>query len=244
MKNALIRIRQELFRERKYREYLVFGLGEMLLIVIGILVALQIDNWNQSRQDNKIIEAYFEKIITNIDSDLSKLKTLQEDRRQALVYTDTILGYFNKKHIQDPKLFERGFFSLFVETRFHPNISAYESLKNSGFMKNVKNPEIEEQLSSYYFLMEKVSFVEEKFNSITQPIETILSENGFYIEFKEMFYWDHKDTLEFTCQTMEKYPDVESTFIRAKMFQEELINNYSVLFDRGHEVIKLLSNGD
>lgn len=187
MSNAFFRIRQKLIEEKKYRNYFVFALGEMLLIVIGILLALQIDNWNQSRQDNKIIEAYFIKISTNIESDISKLRILMEERKQALDYTDTILGYYSKKQISDPKLFERGFFSIFVETKFNPNKSAYESLKNSGFMSNVKNPNIEENLSSYYYLMERVSFVEEKFISIIQPIETILSESGFYVEFKEMF---------------------------------------------------------
>ena len=114
-------------------------------------------------------------------------------------------------------------------------------MKNSGFMRNLNNPDIEEQLSSYYYLVEKVSFVEGKFNSITQPIETILSANGFYIEFKEMFHWDHTDTLEFTCQTMQKYPDIESTFIRSKMFLEELIDDYSDLSEKGSEVIELLN---
>ncbi len=111
-------------------------------------------------------------------------------------------------------------------------------------MRNMKNPNIEENLSSYYYLMERVSFVEEKFISIIQPIETILSENGFYVEFKEMFYWDHKDTLEFTYHAMLKYPDVESTFIRAEMFLEELIDNYSELSEKGYEVIELLKNRD
>jgi hypothetical protein len=240
MSNALFRIRQKMIAEKRYRDYLVFGLGEMLLIIIGILLALQIDNWNQSRQDKKVIKAYFVKISSNIESDISQLNTLMEERKQALIYTDTILGYYNKKQISDSKLYENGFKSIFIETKFNPNKSAHESLKNSGFMSNLKNPNIEEHLSSYYYLMERVSFVEEKFIGVIQPIETILSEDGFFIEFKEMFYWDHKDTLEFTYEAMLKYPDLESTFIRAEMFLEELINGYTELSEKGYEVIDLL----
>jgi len=68
--------------------------------------------------------------------------------------------YYDAKNISNPKLFEKGFFSVFIETRFSPNTNAYESLKSSGFMNNLKNSKIEEKLSSYYYIMDEVLFVE------------------------------------------------------------------------------------
>ena len=47
------KIRQKLLTENKFSKYLIYALGEIVLVVIGILIALQINNWNQSKQEQK-----------------------------------------------------------------------------------------------------------------------------------------------------------------------------------------------
>jgi hypothetical protein len=47
------RIRQQLLSENKFSKYLIYAIGEIFLVVIGILIALQINNWNQQRIQNK-----------------------------------------------------------------------------------------------------------------------------------------------------------------------------------------------
>lgn len=244
MSSAFFKIKQNLIKERKYREYVSIAFGEMLLIVIGILLALQIDNWNQQRQEDKIIEAYLEKIYNDIQTDIQSIEGMVTDRKQSLIYTDSVLAYYNKGYIRDSKLFELGYFGLFIETKFQPNTSAYESLMNSGFMKDLENIRIEEQLNKYYHLIDNVSFVENKFNGVTQPVEISLLEKGFYTEFKEIFTWEHIDTVVFTIQSMEKYPEYEGTFITAKMFLEELIEDYQAILEQGKDIIELIDNGD
>jgi len=244
MSNTFLRIRQNLIRERKYREYVSIVVGEMLLIVIGIFLALQIDNWNQLRQENRIIEAYLGKIYNDIQTDIQSIEELSADREQTLIYTDSVLAYYDNGYIADSKLFEKGYKGLFVEKKFHPNRSAYESLKNSGFIKDLENLAIEEKLNKYYHIIEDVSFVEDKFNGITQPVEISMGEKGFYSEFKEIFSWNHMDTVIFTIQSMDKYPECEATFIHAKMFLEELILDYQGILEKGKEILDLIDNRD
>ena len=69
-------------------------------------------------------------------------------------------------------------------------------------------------------------------------------EKGFYTEFKEIFVWEHIDTVVFTIQSMEKYPEYEGTFITAKMFLEELIEDYQAILEKGKDIIELIDNGD
>ena len=45
------KIRQRLVTDNKFSKYLLYAVGEILLVVIGILIALQGDNWNQERQE-------------------------------------------------------------------------------------------------------------------------------------------------------------------------------------------------
>jgi hypothetical protein len=244
MKNAFVKIRQSLLKDKKYGLYISTALVEMVLIILGILIALQIDNWNQIRQERNIVREYLDIVKTNVATNLIDLENILAYRKQALLHTDTILEYYRNKHISDPKLFEQGFQSLFVERSFIPNRSAYESLKNSGYLRTVGNTRIEEGLNAYYSLMDRISISEEAFNSITLPIEENLSENGFYIEYMEMFQWEHKDTIHFTYRELQKYPDVQSTFIRSKMWLESFISSYSDLKNEGNELLKILNNGD
>jgi hypothetical protein len=43
------KIRQKTLTENKFGKYLTYGIGEIILVVIGILIALQINNWNEER---------------------------------------------------------------------------------------------------------------------------------------------------------------------------------------------------
>mgnify|MGYP001591841413 CR=1 FL=1 len=48
------RIRQGLLSENKFSKYLLYAIGEIILVVIGILIALQINNWNEKRKNDNI----------------------------------------------------------------------------------------------------------------------------------------------------------------------------------------------
>ncbi|MCR9291053.1 MAG: DUF6090 family protein [Bacteroidetes bacterium] len=60
------KIRQKLLSENNFRKYLIYAIGEIILVVIGILIALQINNWNE----NKKTEAEEIKILSNLRADL------------------------------------------------------------------------------------------------------------------------------------------------------------------------------
>lgn len=51
MINFFKKIRQDLLMENKTGKYLKYAIGEILLVVIGILIALQANNWNEDRKD-------------------------------------------------------------------------------------------------------------------------------------------------------------------------------------------------
>ena len=47
------KIRQDMINENRASKYLLYAIGEIVLVVIGILIALQINNWNESRKENE-----------------------------------------------------------------------------------------------------------------------------------------------------------------------------------------------
>ena len=241
MSNDILKTRWQIVKGRKYRDYITLALGELILIITGIFIALQIENWNQERQEKNIIDAYLVLISKDLQTDIQSIDELLEKRKQALIYSDSILAYYGNGYISNSELFEEGYASLFIETRFHPNTSAFESLKNSGFLKDLENLELEEQFDQYNKLVENISFVEDKFINMIQTVENSLLLKGFFSEWDQIFNWQNRHTVIFTLQS--KYPEYQSAFHSGSAFQKELIENYQGLLLKGEETLKMIKNG-
>ena len=67
------KIRQKLLSENRFNKYLLYAFGEIILVVIGILIALQINNWNESKQNHKKVDKLLAKIQKDIESDITEI---------------------------------------------------------------------------------------------------------------------------------------------------------------------------
>ena len=64
------KIRQKLLSENKFSKYFIYALGEIILVVIGIMIALQANNWNEKRKTNNTIETLIDKIEDDVTADI------------------------------------------------------------------------------------------------------------------------------------------------------------------------------
>lgn len=69
------RIRQKLVREGNLKRYLIYAIGEILLVVIGILIALQVNNWNVERRENKTLISILENEKISLAIEIEKEET-------------------------------------------------------------------------------------------------------------------------------------------------------------------------
>ena len=72
MITLLRKLRMLFIEQNKVRNYILYALGEIILIVLGILIALQINNWNQGKILDRKEVAYVEDIRTGLDFDLNR----------------------------------------------------------------------------------------------------------------------------------------------------------------------------
>lgn len=63
-------IRKNLLNEGKTTKYFKYAIGEIVLVVIGIFIALQLNNWNQERQEKIKLDVYFEKMLDELDQEV------------------------------------------------------------------------------------------------------------------------------------------------------------------------------
>ena len=126
------RIRQQLLTKNKFSKYLIYAIGEIALVMVGILLALQVNNWNEERKSNLQEKALLEELQKNLQSNLDILDgyiAIHEERQlqlsaiinhfdQKKAYTDTIGHYLRNARMAE-------YLSL--------TTSAFESLKSIGF---------------------------------------------------------------------------------------------------------------
>ncbi|MFC2148991.1 DUF6090 family protein, partial [Bacteroidota bacterium] len=77
------RIRQQLLTENKFSKYLLYAIGEIVLVVIGILIALSINNWNEENKRNSLKSTYIKSLKSDLENDIiflnSEIESLQND---------------------------------------------------------------------------------------------------------------------------------------------------------------------
>ena len=119
--------------KNKTGKYLKYAIGEIILVVIGILIALQINNWNEKRKIKHKETIVLKELLTSINSDLKAYENFSEPKIERKKRgLDSLFTYvFDKKEIKD---------SLFID--FYTNMSQdiflrfdsgpFEGLKSSG----------------------------------------------------------------------------------------------------------------
>jgi len=84
------RIRQRLLIENKLSKYLFYAIGEIILVVIGILIALQINNWNQKDNEQNTIKEYAISLIQDLEEDLVMINEIHLQSDEIINRIDSL----------------------------------------------------------------------------------------------------------------------------------------------------------
>lgn len=142
------KIRQSLLKQQKVTQYLAYAIGEIFLVVIGILIALQINTWNEERKTRqyelkmlKELKATLEKDRGYFSSQIPRLTNKQNAANRLLLMLE------NKEENLDT--LNRYFSNLRFEILFQYNSGAYGSIKSGGIDK-ISNDSIRAKMAGIY----------------------------------------------------------------------------------------------
>lgn len=168
-------IRAKLVNENKAGSYLKYAIGEIVLVVIGILIAVQINNWNQDRKDDKKVKEYLVKIKSHTTADLRTLDTMAMYRTQlAQLCKQARIRMLDKTEDEDLFLFMSCGIA-FADYYFKPNTGGYEALKNSGYFGKINNTPLDSLLTKYHSLLDDIAENEKSYNDYVVNQEAYLS---------------------------------------------------------------------
>ena len=89
------KIRKDLMEQKNTQKYLLYALGEILLVVIGILIALQIDTWNESKKQQKASRDFITRLQKEVRINIEYAKSEMETEEAQIHAARTILSFFN-----------------------------------------------------------------------------------------------------------------------------------------------------
>jgi hypothetical protein len=142
------KIRKTLADDNKPIKYLRYAIGEIVLVVIGILIALSINNWNENRKENNIENKILVEISNGLNQDLIDIKDNMSAHRAGLKACEYYYDIFTNKQVQADSInyyytyLTRGYISI-------QNKSGYESLKSRG-LELIKDDSLRNDIIKLY----------------------------------------------------------------------------------------------
>jgi len=159
------KIRQHLLTESKFGKYMLYAMGEIVLVVIGILIALQINNWNDARklEDRELV--LLEELKLNLETNQANLERDIGLQIEGARHIDSLLNYLDHQLPYDPS------FSRHIQKGdFAPDViltsSAFETLKSSG-LELIRSDSLRRQIIelfevTYPYLMQETRRLEDQ----------------------------------------------------------------------------------
>lgn len=141
------RIRHKLIESGAFTKYLLYAIGEILLVVIGILIALQINNWNEGFKNEQARVETLNSLNSEFEQNLKQLYNIQS--RHQMVY-DGILKAFSLfgtdiSHVNIDSLYSLDI-SIQQNWTFNPRNGALKSAISSGDIHFIKSDSLKQLL--------------------------------------------------------------------------------------------------
>jgi hypothetical protein len=144
------KIRSDLLTEKQTRKYLIYSSGELFLVVIGILIALQINNWNEDRIEQQEITEFAHALITDLEQDVTMIEYILSQMEYLGQKIDELADYTQGKSIDEIRNIDLFYYMRIPYYRPYAwNRTAMEQIKNSGALRQMKNRLLAERISAY-----------------------------------------------------------------------------------------------
>lgn len=161
-------IRQNLLKEGKTKKYFKYAIGEIILVVIGIMIAIQLNNFNQHRNNTKNGVILLDKLHQEIDIDIKYFDSLSSDYNRWFTQTKFILDSVLSGKIIKLERLEQYNVGRGSMNFLHLNRSSYNEMLNTGNNIEIENLDLKNKIISFFQKAEielnKLNFDNEMFH--------------------------------------------------------------------------------
>jgi hypothetical protein len=145
------KIRQNLLTENKFSKYLIYAIGEIILVIIGILIALSINNWNEKNKLKSSEQNLLKDLKVEVSDNIEALDEVISEHEKSYVAAQEIQKLFDNREAFN-KMSETTFSELHRKMgqnwTYDPNNGILNSIVSSGQIKDISNKELKYLLAS------------------------------------------------------------------------------------------------
>ncbi|WP_242155683.1 DUF6090 family protein [Aestuariivivens sediminis] len=218
------KIRQQLLAENKFSKYLIYAIGEIVLVVIGILIALWINNLNQQRKIKTEEQVVLKQLKNEFTINLKQLNSKIDIRNDMLKDFEDCLNYFANQKIESDSLFTAKLGSLHLPLTFDP---IQKDLVGSGSIQIISNKELKSLLTNWTSDVHQLREMELLYvNYYTGSIMPFIDKTGIGRDILKRFWEDSNRTVFLLANENVNYRKIEQSNLSINY--RELLKNYEL----------------
>ena len=134
MINFFRKIRYDLMEQNKTGKYIKYAIGEILLVVVGILIAISINNWNENKKSDRVLKNYYSQILQELEKDTTYIHQRIKVLDSNILKHNNYLDKFQEQVSLEKLLISQGKLNFGVQNlKFNTN--TIETLQSTGDIK-------------------------------------------------------------------------------------------------------------
>lgn len=145
------RIRQGLLAEGKTGKYFKYAIGEIILVVIGILIALGINNWNENRKTEIKLHQFLISLKSDLRSDLNEIEIVMDDQINRSNLMSEAIELSNNPSVEE--IVSKDSTEYYVLGRnftFFPTVGSYNTAVSAGLIDNLSDEKLKRSILKLY----------------------------------------------------------------------------------------------
>lgn len=231
--------------ENKTGKYFKYAIGEIILVVIGILIALSINNWNVNRIDKIQENKYLDNIKLDLKKDLASLTYQLNFRKEKYKGTQKLISQINGEPIVDVTKLVHNVVTTLMEERFTPNNSTYNELASSGNLNLISNDsikmlllELEEHYKNNNFGIEHELYEYREF--ISKPLFKFTNTDQLIPIFSGEKTIEEQGVTKDCFTDLFKSPEYKNGIFISNVITKEFIPLYELIETKSKKIIELI----
>ena len=138
--------------ENKFSKYLLYAIGEIILVVIGILIALQLNTLQVEKKDRKIEKVLLKNVKKDLESDIQEFKNVKKFKTSQNEASVRLLEYLidTSKPLEDTIQFINDFQLIIYFIVPSSNRTSFDIATSTGYLNNITSDSLVNELSNYF----------------------------------------------------------------------------------------------
>lgn len=236
------RIRRKLIDEGSLNKYLFYAFGEILLVVVGVLIAIQLNNANERRKSENNGTLVLKKLKQELEEDIIYFDSLSSEYDDWFIETQHMLDTVLTGQLEE--LNHNRQYNVASGTAYflHINKNSYNELMNSGNKIEIKNSELKNDITRYFQFVDielnKLNLDNERFNQWLY--ETI--DVATLTRLMEKRHLEHEDWSWLKDPTSHKFRNTEARVIFFRAVIKANLKSIKILRNKSQILIETIDS--